>query len=198
MNNLTIQDFLYCRTPDVWVQKALQNIPTLLIDHAHCEKKAASAALHLIYKYGQYEDLSARLSKLAREELRHFELVLKILKNRGIKFIALKSCRYADGLREHIRKQNNNEYLVDILIINAIIEARSCERFSVIAPHLDHTLNKFYTKLYQSEERHFLTYLEFAQIYANTGIQTRIDTFLKAEKQLILSEDTMFRFHSGI
>lgn len=194
----SIDQFLSCQTPDAWVKRALSNIPTLLIDHAHCEKKAASAALHLIYKYGQYEALSMQLSKLAREELHHFEMVLKLLKKRHIKFIALKSCRYADGLRSHIRKENNNEYLVDILIVNAIIEARSCERFARIAPYLDETLNQFYTKLYQSEERHFLTYLEFAQQYSPVDIAPRIDLFLHTEKILIESIDPVFRFHSGI
>lgn len=197
-DNLSIHDFLLCKTPDAWIAKAINNLPTLLIDHAHCEKKAASCALHLIYKYGQYESLSVALSKLAREELRHFEMVLKILKKRQIKFIALKSCRYADSLRTHIRTHNNNEYLVDILIINAIIEARSCERFLAIAPYLDGELSQFYTKLYQSEARHFLTYLNFAKHYAQEDMQQRIDLFLKAEKELILSEESMFRFHSGV
>ena len=138
-----------------------------------------------------------QLSKLAREELRHFEMVLRILKQMDIKFIALKSCQYADKLREGIRKQNNNEYLVDILIINAIIEARSCERFAAIAPHLDTPLNKFYTKLYQSEERHFLTYLDFANEYTEEDIQPRVNLFLEIEQALILKPDTCFRFHSG-
>lgn len=195
---MTIDQFLLCATPKAWVDAALENIPTLLIDHAHCEKKAASAALHLIYKYGQYQDLSMQLSKLAREELRHFELVLKLLKRRGIKFIALKSSRYADQLRQLLRVQNNNEYLIDVLIVNAIIEARSCERFAAIAPYLDDELKTFYTKLYTSEERHFLTYLNFAQQFSTTDIQPRIDTFLAKEKQLILGEDPVFRFHSGV
>lgn len=192
-----INDFLYCKTPESWLKKAIENIPTLLIDHAHCEKKAASCALHLIYKYGQYEQLSQQLSNLAREELLHFEMVLKLLKKRKIKFIPLKSCRYADELRQGIRKKNNNEYLIDILIINAIIEARSCERFAAIAPHLDPTLKAFYNKLCQSEARHFLTYLNFARNFTSENIQSRIDFFLELEKKLILTPENCFRFHSG-
>lgn len=195
---MLINDFLLCKTPEAWLIKAQKNLSTLLVDHAHCEKKAASCALHLIYKFGQYEQLSLQLSKLAREELRHFEMVLKILTKRQIKFIPLKSCRYAESLRKHIRIQNNNDYLVDVLIINAIIEARSCERFAAITPHLDRELSEFYTKLYRSEERHFLTYLKFAKQYTSEDIQERINLFLTTEKTLIQSEEAMFRFHSGV
>lgn len=198
MTALAIENFLLCKTPNQWIEKALKNIQTLLIDHAHCEKKAASAALHLIYKYGQYTNLSYQLSKLAREELRHFEMVLNLIQKRGFKFIALKSSKYADCLRQHCRIKNNNDYLVDILIINAVIEARSCERFMAIAPHLDQELSRFYTKLYRSEERHFLTYLNFAKTYAQEkNINDRISLFLEADAEHIQSPDNCFRFHSG-
>ena len=192
-----IKDFLPCETPDAWVQSALQNQDIMLIDHAHCEKKAAASALQFMYRYDGKTDLLFRMSRIAREELRHFEQVLSILNKREIRYAPLSPSRYAAGLREHIRHHEPAK-LVDLMIIGAFIEARSCERFAKVAPHLDEELNKFYTQLLRSEARHFEIYLDFAGQYAEGSIDDRVKEFAAIEKHLIESEDGEFRFHSGV
>jgi tRNA-(ms[2]io[6]A)-hydroxylase len=194
LNN--IFSFLPCRTPDAWVQNALADLPTLLIDHAHCEKKAASTALSLMYRYVQNPELLNKMSRLAREELRHFEQVLAIMKKRGVVYDHLTPSRYAAGLRQPVRGKDP-ERLVDVLIVGAIIEARSCERFASLAPHLDDTLAAFYNGLLKSEARHYRDYLALAEKAAAGPIDDRIDVFRAIEKDLIEQPDTLFRFHSG-
>ena len=135
-----IHDFLPCKTPQRWIENALANQDLMLIDHAHCEKKAASTALSLMYRYVDNTDLLNRMSRLAREELRHFEQVLAIMKKRGVSYGHLSPARYAAGLRQEVRTEDPGR-LVDVLIVGAIIEARSCERFAALAPHLDATLS---------------------------------------------------------
>ena len=142
-----IHDFLPCKTPQRWIENALANQDLMLIDHAHCEKKAASTALSLMYRYVDNTDLLNRMSRLAREELRHFEQVLAIMKKRGVSYGHLSPARYAAGLRQEVRTEDPGR-LVDVLIVGAIIEARSCERFAALAPHLDATLSDFYTGLH--------------------------------------------------
>lgn len=191
-----ILEFLPCATPDAWVQAALAHPEELLIDHANCEKKAAGTALNLMFRYVDKVDLLSKMSRLAREELRHFEQVLAIMKKRGIAYRHLSSARYADGLRKGARSSDPGK-LVDILICGALIEARSCERFARIAPHLDAELAKFYTSLLKSESRHFKDYLTLAQRYSAEPIDDRVAFFREREQDLIESPDEVFRFHSG-
>ena len=139
-------EFHNCRTPDVWVARALENLDLLLIDHANCEKKAASTALNLMYRYTDNFDLLNKMSRLAREELRHFEQVVAIMKKRGITYDFLTASDYAGSLMKQVRKTEPGK-LIDTLIVGAIIEARSCERFAALAPHLDEDLKKFYLSL---------------------------------------------------
>ena len=188
--------FLPCETPQRWVDAALAHPEEMLIDHANCEKKAAGTALNLMFRYVDKPDLLSRMSKLAREELRHFEQVMAIMKKRGIEYRHLSSSRYANGLRVDVRTSEPHK-LIDILIIGALIEARSCERFARIAPLLDSELSKFYTSLLKSESRHFKDYLNLAVRYADEDIAPRIALFKKKEQELIESEDEIFRFHSG-
>lgn len=192
-----ITDFLLCRTPTAWIEHALQEQDILLIDHANCEKKAASTALGLMYRHHDKYDLLQKLSRLAREELRHFEQVIAIMKKRGVAYEHVTASRYAASLHEHVPKRDP-EKLVDTLILGAIIEARSCERFAALAPHLDPVLQKFYSSLLQSESRHFADYLALAQRYAETSIAERVQFFLERERELIEGDDREFRFHSGI
>ncbi|ROU01884.1 tRNA-(ms[2]io[6]A)-hydroxylase [Marinobacter sp. R17] len=191
-----IHAFLPCRTPDTWIGDALENQELLLIDHAHCEKKAASTALSLMYRYVDNPDLLHKMSRLAREELRHFEQVLSIMKKRGVTYDHLTPARYAAELRKEVRSDDPGR-LVDVLIVGAIIEARSCERFAALAPHLDETLADFYTSLLKSEARHYRDYLTLAEKAAGTSISDRVETFLNIEKDLIERPDSVFRFHSG-
>lgn len=197
-----VKDFLACATPQSWLESALDNQSILLIDHANCEKKAASTALNLMYRYVDKPDLLQRMSKLAREELRHFEQVLAIMQKRNIDYIQLSSARYAGGLREFMRTSEPGK-LIDVLIVGAFIEARSCERFDQLAPLLDAELAGFYTSLLRSESRHFMDYLKLARQYAKeagvdaSDVDARIDFFAEKEAELILAPDREFRFHSG-
>lgn len=191
-----IHDFLPCRTPRRWIENALANQDLMLIDHAHCEKKAASTALSLMYRYVDNTDLLNKMSRLAREELRHFEQVLAIMGKRGVRYDHLTPARYAAGLRKEVRAEDPGR-LVDVLIVGAIIEARSCERFAALAPHLDAELADFYTGLLKSEARHYRDYLKLAEQTAKGPVDDRIETFLDLERQLVELPDTQFRFHSG-
>ena len=191
-----ITAFLSCATPDAWVEEALCQQDILLMDHAHCEKKAASTAISLIFRYVDQWDLIEAMSRIAREELRHFEQVLKIMRRRNIAYRHLEPSRYAKGLRE-LRRFTEPDTLVDTLIIGAFIEARSCERFAKIAPHLDKELQSFYQGLLAAEARHFLVYLRLAENIAKEDLSDRIQVFASRESELINQIDTELRFHSG-
>lgn len=191
-----IHSFLLCETPAAWISSALENQRLLLIDHANCEKKAASTALNLMYRYVDNWDLLNKMSRLAREELRHFEQVIAIMAARDIAYEQISASRYASGLRD-LMASHEPQRLVDTLIVGAIIEARSCERFAKLAPHLDPELEKFYSSLLKSESRHFEDYLRLAQQAAGKDISERVEMFLAREQELIQAPDEEFRFHSG-
>jgi tRNA-(ms[2]io[6]A)-hydroxylase len=192
-----IRGFLRCPTPQGWIDAAVADLPTLLVDHANCEKKAANTAIALMYKYIDRRELLTKMSKLAREELVHFDQVTKIMYSRDIEYIPLSAARYAAGLHKISRKEEP-DFLVDKCIIGSIVEARSCERFASLIPFLDDELAKFYYSLLKSEGRHFRDYLKLAELYSDGPIDDRIDEFLKAENELIESPDVEFRFHSGV
>ncbi len=191
------EQLLGCATPDAWLQTALQRQDTLLIDHANCEKKAASTALSLLYRYVERPELLQKMSRLAREELRHFEQVLALMQARGIEYVQLSPSRYAGALHVLVRRQEPQR-LLDTLLIGAFIEARSYERFKALAPLLDSELQKFYGALLQSEERHFQEYLQLAKRYFDEDFSARIALIGECEAELIRSEDPQFRFHSGV
>jgi tRNA-(ms[2]io[6]A)-hydroxylase len=191
-----IIDFLPCETSEKWVAKALKNQEKLLIDHANCEKKAASTALSLIYRYPDNFDLVNKMSKLVREEMRHFEQVILIMKTRGIKYYNIDASKYASGLRKKIRTYEPAR-LIDTLIVGAFIEARSCERFSKLAPFLDKDLKKFYLSLLKSEGRHFEDYLNLAKKIPDRTFDDRVRVVREQEMMLIQNSDDEFFFHSG-
>ncbi len=193
-----IKGFLGCETPHEWLQLAArpEALELLLTDHAHCEKKAASTAMTLMFRYVDRSDLLNKMSRLAREELIHFEQVLGIMESRGLSYGHLSPARYAAGLRKDVRTSEPGR-LVDVLIIGAFIEARSCERFAALAPDLDDELAKFYRSLLKSEGRHYQDYLGLAEAYAGEPIDERVEHFRRLEAELILAEDDEFRFHSG-
>lgn len=193
---IDIDAFLACPTPAAWVQAAIENQDILLIDHANCEKKAAATALNLMFQYGDRDPaLQEAMSRLAREELRHFEQVTRLMRKRGISNRPLSAARYAAGLRAHVRKREP-ERLLDLLIIGAFIEARSCERFRVLEISLDQELAAFYRGLAAAESRHFGLYLNLAR-QRGEGVEQRIDAFAEFEAALIRESDETFRFHSG-
>lgn len=192
-----IKAFLLCETPQGWIEWALEHPQELLLDHANCEKKAAGTALTLMFRYSEREELQQYLSRLAREELRHFEQVTALMKKRGMRYRQLSASNYAQRLHKHIAPQEPDK-LIDTLIVGAFIEARSCERFYRLAPHLDDELQRFYMSLLKAEARHFEGYLRMAELYAKQPIDERIAFFAEVERDAILTEDTLFRFHSGV
>lgn len=193
-----VQSFLLCPTPSAWVTWALANPEILLIDHANCEKKAAATALNLMYRYVEHHQLLSKLSRLAREELRHFEQVIAIMKARGVHYPQLSASRYAATLRQQVRTHEPAR-LVDTLLIGAIIEARSCERFAILAPKLDAQLGGFYHSLLKSEARHFSDYLKLAaELSSKAEVDERLPVLLECERALIEAPDVEFRFHSGV
>lgn len=193
-----VQGFLPCPTPDAWVRSALSNLELLLIDHANCEKKAASTALNLMYRYIEHGSLLQKMSRLAREELRHFEQVFAIMQRRGIDYSAVSASRYASALRAEVRSTEPDR-LIDTLLVGALIEARSCERFAALIPWLDDELASFYTSLLKSESRHFQDYLAIAERLADAAsIENRLKHLKQVEARLICEPDREFRFHSGV
>ncbi|WP_061467428.1 tRNA-(ms[2]io[6]A)-hydroxylase [Legionella pneumophila] len=194
----TLNDFLKTKTPEDWLNHAAANIPLLLLDHAHCERKAAGTAINFISKYPEKAELVAIMAPLAREELLHFEKVIDIMKQKGIVYSPLQPSDYASNLHKHVTNKDGIERLCDQLIIGAIIEARSCERFSSIIPYIeDQDLARFYKTLVKSECRHFEEYLHLARFYGGS-VDDRISEFLTIENAFILSDDVVFRFHSGL
>jgi len=203
--------FLRCRTPDAWVKAAAADLQTLLVDHASLELKAAEQAQKLIRRYGTSGgpgslpdamlrlQLLQKMSRLAREELRHFEQVIELLTQRGVAYEPLTASRYARTLHERIRSSEPGR-CIDTLIIGAIIEARSCERFFSLLPTLEVNepeLAAFYASLLRSEARHFEDYLALAQGVAGTRPVERIDGFLDLDAELVMAPDCETRFHSG-
>ena len=151
----------------------------------------------MTYRYVDKPNVLIKFSRLAREEMHHFEQVVAIMVDRNVTYSQLSASRYAAGLKKVVRAEEPGR-LVDTLLIGAIIEARSCERFSALVPVLDEKLSSFYSSLLKSEARHFLEYLELAESEASVDeIQERLEILLAEEKQLIESKDRVFRFHSG-
>lgn len=195
----SIEAFLEARTPDAWLEAAASRVPELLLDHANCELKAASTALGFLYRYPERSVLAQRMSRLAREELRHFEQVRSIMAEMQVPFERLTASRYAGGLREAVRGEEPSR-LLDMLLVGALIEARSCERFARLAPRLPARLARFYSGLLASESRHFEHYLGFA--LSETGVSpatldARLAELKAVEAQLVTQPDPCFRFHSG-
>jgi tRNA 2-(methylsulfanyl)-N6-isopentenyladenosine37 hydroxylase len=193
-----LSKFLGAPTPDAWAEAAADPamLPMLLVDHANCEKKAASTALAMLFRYEEHGELCDRLSRLAREELRHFEQVRQIMRRRGVAWRRVPASRYAAGLAVAVRKQEPGR-LVDRLVVGAFIEARSCERFALLAPRLDPELGRFYSGLLASEARHFRHYLGLAEGFAGDGLTARVEAIREIENALATAPDTELRFHSG-
>lgn len=195
-----VLDFLPCSTPRAWLDKAMDDIATLLLDHAALELKASQQALTLMNRYAGEAALLDKMSRLAREELRHFERVVAVLKKRGIDYQRLSASRYFGRLHEQIRDSEPAKR-VDTLIVGAIVEARSCERFHALLPALEERepeLATLYASLLESEARHFEDYLSLAESAAGEPIVDRTAELLEKEAELIMSPDSELRFHSGV
>ena len=186
-------------TPASWVEQACANRDLLLIDHANCEKKAASTALALMFAYAEDLFLTDRLSRLAREELRHYEQVAKLMRSLNVVPRRLGPGRYAQELRRTVARAEPQREL-DLMICGAFIEARSCERFALLAPAAPAPLGRLFESLHAAEARHQGLYLDLAERAARRSgldLQRRIAEFTPLEAQLISEPDPVFRFHSG-
>jgi len=195
-----IAAFVQTRTPVAWVEEARRRLPELLLDHANCELKAASTALGFLFRYPERTSLVQCMSRLAREELRHFEQVRRLLDESGVPFKRLSASRYAATLHRAVRHEEPQR-LLDLLLVGALIEARSCERFAALLPHLPARIAAFYRNLLAAEARHFDNYLRFAEaeIDARAGvIGQRLAELKVLEAALVSEPDAQFRFHSGL
>jgi tRNA-(ms[2]io[6]A)-hydroxylase len=180
-----------------WLDAALADIDTVLVDHAHCEKKAAGAAIRLLFAYPHHRFLQEPLSRLAREELGHFEQVLALLERRGIRYYSQRPSPYGARLHALVRREEPGR-AIDVLLVAALIEARSCERMKLLAGALDEPeLAAFYGALLASEARHHRLYVDLAcELADESDIQVRL-TELAAEEAVILSEPAPFvRLHT--
>ncbi|MDO5651379.1 MAG: tRNA-(ms[2]io[6]A)-hydroxylase [Moraxella sp.] len=193
-----IHAFLGAATSDKWLMAARENLPLLLLDHANCEKKAAGTAMNLIFRYEFHRELQKRLAQLVREEMLHYEQVLALMQERGVAWSHLSAGRYAKGMLTHKRTWEPAA-MVDVLIIGAFIEARSCERFGALADVIDdERLARYYRYLLKSESRHYEDYLALAQSVSDEPIDERVAFFRTVEAELITSPDEQLRFHSGV
>ena len=186
---------LLCKTPRAWIDRALNSLDIVLLDHAHCEKKAATTAISLTHKYPE-RDFFSCLSPLAREELLHFEQVSHLLEKRKIPYRNLKSGRYARSLHENVSIAEPNR-LKDSLLVCALIEARSCERFVSLAEYLEKPLKSFYVKLCEAESRHCDLYLNLYRDLFKEDYKARLKPLAQLESDLINTPDSLFRLHSG-
>ena len=182
-----------------WLVQVDEHLDEMLIDHAHCEKKAAGTAMNLIFYYVEKETLCRELMTIVHEELEHFALVLDLLHERGVPFRRLPPSSYGGRLHELIRK-NEPGRAVDRLLVGSLIEARSCERFSLLAEHVrprEPSLADFYAGLFESEARHHTTYVRLAKLFAPDSIvDARLDELSTAEAAIIAAGDPLPRMHS--
>jgi tRNA-(ms[2]io[6]A)-hydroxylase len=180
-------------TSEAWLAAACADVPTLLVDHAHCEKKAAHTAVRFLFKYPEWPALVAAMSRLAREELVHFDQVLRELKLRGVPFRALTSARYAAELFAAAKKFGD----LGELLACALIEARSHERFVRLAAAVsDARLADFYRELAAAEERHGAIYLELAA-ERHGSISSQLDELSAREAEIIARPGQPLRMHAG-
>jgi tRNA-(ms[2]io[6]A)-hydroxylase len=180
-----------------WFAQVDEHLDEILIDHAHCEKKAAGTAMNLIFHYVENIELCREMTEIVNEELEHFHQVLDILQRRGIRFRRLKPSQYGNKLHELVRK-SEPEKAVDRLLIAGLIEARSCERFQALAEHIDDAeLADFYRSLFESEARHHATYTRLAKHFASEEVvQRRLQELYEAEAAIISMGEPLARIHS--
>ncbi len=184
-------------SPD-WLARVQVRLDEVLIDHAHCEKKAAGTAMNLIFAYVDRVELVRRLSEIVTEELSHFHQVLDLLAERGVRFRRLPPSGYGRRLGELIRKDEPGK-AIDRLLVAALIEARSCERFALLRDGVaDRHLGAFYGRLFESEARHHATYVQMACLFGREdAVRRRLEELAAAEAEIIAAEPEPVRMHSA-
>nr|WP_199295982.1 tRNA isopentenyl-2-thiomethyl-A-37 hydroxylase MiaE [Trichocoleus sp. FACHB-591] len=184
-------------TASAWVEQALANLDTVLLDHSHCERKAAGVALNLMFRYPSNTQMVKALTAIAKEELEHFEQVNQILERRGVPLGPLSAPPYGAGLNQQIRR-TEPERLLDFLLVCGLIEARSHERLGLLAAYVsDPELARFYRALMASEARHYGAYWVLATTYYERSlVEQRLEELATVESQLLATLHPEPRIHS--
>ncbi|MBM4021684.1 MAG: tRNA-(ms[2]io[6]A)-hydroxylase [Planctomycetes bacterium] len=180
-----------------WLGQVDAHLDDVLVDHAHCEKKAAGVAMNLLFSYVDHTDLARAMTEIVTEELEHFRIVLELLDRRGVPFRKLSPSSYGSRLHELIRRPEPAR-AVDRLLVAGLIEARSCERFALLGEHVDDPeLRGFYRGLFESEARHHATYVRLAGGFApEAEVRSRLHELAEAEAAVIERGDPLPRMHS--
>ena len=188
---------LQCDTPARWLEQVDSDLPAILIDHAHCEKKAAGVAMNLLFSYVEHADLTRAMTEIVQEELDHFHQVRAILDRRGIRFYKLSPSSYGAKLHDLVSKHEPRR-AVDRLLVAGLIEARSCERFGLLRDRLaDRELAAFYGSLFESEARHHSIYLRLAKEFLpEESVRERLAELAAAEAVIIAVGEEEARMHS--
>ena len=191
---------LCSKTSTRWFPRVRKHLDEVLLDHAHCEKKAAGAAIKLLFSYPHHRFLQEPLAELAREELEHFQQVLGRLDRRGIRYETLKPSPYGMALHSNTRRDEPDR-LVDVLLISALIEARSCERFQILGEALreeDPELAALYRSLLACEAKHHGVYVELAaELVERSELEARLEELARAEAEIISRPCEWVRLHAG-
>ena len=184
-------------TGPAWLESALGALEEVILDHAHCEKKAAGSAVQLLFRYPQHRFLMEPLSRMAREELAHFEEVLRLMETRGIAFERQRPSRYAGRLHRAIRGGEPHQ-LLDTLLCSALIEARSCERFQLLAGAVNAAeLASLYRGLLAAESRHHGMFIELArQLASESELRDRLAELAGIEAEILKQPADEPRMHS--
>ena len=188
---------LQSTTSERWLRQVDEHLDQILIDHAHCEKKAAGTAMNLIFAYVENQELCRAMTEIVNEELEHFHLVIDLLNRRGIRFRRQTPSQYGRRLNDLVRKQEPHR-AVDRLLVAGLIEARSCERFDLLRKHIqDRELADFYDSLFESEARHHSTYVRLAKIYAgDDAVHARLKELAAEEARIVAEGEELPRMHS--
>lgn len=188
---------LHSTSSDRWLEQVRNDLDEILIDHAHCEQKAAVAAMDLMFDYVENLELCREMTEIINEELEHFHMVLEILNRRSIRFHKLKPGPYGRRLKELVRRQEPHK-AIDRLLVAGLFEARSCERFMLLRDNVDDAeLSKFYGDLCESEARHHATYVRLAQFFGDAEeIRARLEELAASEARIIANGSDLPRMHS--
>lgn len=188
---------LHSATSPDWLPLAAQHLDEVLLDHAHCEKKAAGAAMNLMFAYPDDEEFAREMAAIVVEELDHFHQVLDLLQRRGIPYRRQRPSRYGGRLHALVRSAGPQR-AVDRLLVAGLIEARSCERFDVLRKGIgEQELAEFYDRLFESEARHHATYVRLAKFFsAEAEVHRRLEELAAAEAEILALGDDVIRMHS--
>ncbi|MEC8555459.1 MAG: tRNA-(ms[2]io[6]A)-hydroxylase [Planctomycetota bacterium] len=188
---------LQSTSTEAWLRQVDESLEEVLIDHAHCEHKAAATAMSLMGAYIDNQDLCVEMTRIVEEELEHFHMVIKLLESRGIEFRRQQPGHYGKELKALVRPSEPDR-AVDRLLVGSLIEARSCERFNLLADHVeDQELANFYRSLFESEARHHTTYVRLAKTFADDKtVKTRLQELASLEAEIIGRGNPLPRMHS--